>query len=518
VKFHVDWNPGYSKFHIDVADQLPPGPVIPPWNVTAVLIQPPSGPWYVKPAYPDYAPSGMPDFDEHQDQWGPGQTYTWCGPVAVANSLWWLDSEYESMMFPNAVPPPTPSDHFNLVATYGNWDDHDIQNVDPLVRNLASLMDTDGQQTHDGHTGTRWQDMEKGIKQYIIQQGLAGFFEVHNSSYPKFAWIESEIERCQDIVLFLEFYRWTGSTWTKLYDNPSLEAGHFVTCAGVNSTSVELLISDPYWDAYESLINPKGRSPVPHPYPHVATVHNDAQFVSQDAYQASNYTGPPQYPPSPYGVPVWELLNYLQYLGYDQTWHAFIRAAVVTSPVGVHDVAVTKITPIRTVIADTCSRAGHVHNYNVRVANVTVENQGDFLETFYVTLYASNVTDLLIGKQLVSLASHTNVTLTFKWNTTSLTMADHKFYTLKAVADTVTGEVDTLDNTLINGKIRLVLPGNANGDKIVNMVDIYTEGIIRFMKTEGQTGYTYNGDMNDDKIINYQDIYTAILHFMDNEP
>jgi hypothetical protein len=186
--------------------------------------------------------------------------------------------------------------------------------------------------------------------------------------------------------------------------------------------------------------------------------------------------------------------------------------------IALHNVTVVNVTTYRTVAADNCVRAGHVHNYNVRVANVTVENQGDFLETFYVTLYASNVTDLLIGKQLVSLASHTNVTLTFKWNTTSLTMADHKFYTLKAVADTVTGEVDTLDNTLINGKIRLVLPGNANGDKIVNMVDIYTEGIIRFMKTEGQTGYTYNGDMNDDKIINYQDIYTAILHFMDNEP
>jgi hypothetical protein len=50
---------------------------------------------YVKPSYPDYAPSGMPDFDEKQDLWGPAPgVYTWCGPVAVANSLWWLDSEY----------------------------------------------------------------------------------------------------------------------------------------------------------------------------------------------------------------------------------------------------------------------------------------------------------------------------------------------------------------------------------------------------------------------------------------
>ncbi len=71
---------------------------------------------YIKPAFPDYTPSGMPDFDEKQNGWGPAPgTYTWCGPVAAANSLWWLDSEYESAYNPHPTPPPTISDHFNLV-------------------------------------------------------------------------------------------------------------------------------------------------------------------------------------------------------------------------------------------------------------------------------------------------------------------------------------------------------------------------------------------------------------------
>jgi hypothetical protein len=173
--------------------------------------------------------------------------------------------------------------------------------------------------------------MVVGIQQYLIQQGVPQFFEVHFGEFPEFGLIENEIERCQDVVLFLEFYKFTGSTWIQLYDNPSLESGHFVTCAGVNSTTNQLLISDPYQDAFEKGF--PGRSPVPHPLHADPTVHNDAQYVSQDAYGVAPWIEPP---PSPYGPtpsPVWELVGYLQTLGYDPSWHAFIRTAVITSPI-----------------------------------------------------------------------------------------------------------------------------------------------------------------------------------------
>ncbi|MCJ7469874.1 hypothetical protein MUO74_05165, partial [Candidatus Bathyarchaeota archaeon] len=56
-------------------------------------------PWYWKPNYDDYVPSGVPDFDQRQGgtyQWvNQAQQWSHCGPVAVANSLWWLDSEFE---------------------------------------------------------------------------------------------------------------------------------------------------------------------------------------------------------------------------------------------------------------------------------------------------------------------------------------------------------------------------------------------------------------------------------------
>jgi len=50
--------------------------------------------WYYKPGYADYAPNGVPDFDQKQDAWTwpfTGQ-WTWCGPTAVANCLWWFDA------------------------------------------------------------------------------------------------------------------------------------------------------------------------------------------------------------------------------------------------------------------------------------------------------------------------------------------------------------------------------------------------------------------------------------------
>ena len=293
---------------------------------------------YVKPSFIDYAPSGMPDFDQKQNNWGPALgVYTWCGPVAVANSLWWLDSEYESLVFADPVAPPTISDHFPLVRAFGTaFDDHDQSNVFPLVTTLAYLMDTDGLQSHDGHWGTRWQDLENGTKYYLAQQGLAKYFEVHNRTFPDFGWLTNEILNCQDVELFLEFYQWNGLSWYPVTSIPSLESGHFVTCAGVNVTKSQVLISDPWQDAYEAGTAP-GRSPVAHPAGHNATVHNDAQYVSQDAYNMTVriYTPPiTMPPPDAYPNTVYELEGYLQTMGiFDNSYHTFVRAAVATSPV-----------------------------------------------------------------------------------------------------------------------------------------------------------------------------------------
>jgi len=441
---------------------------------TIVVFRVSAVPWkgYVKPAYPDYAPSGMPDFDEKQDAWGPGLgTYTWCVPVAVANSLWWLDSEYESILSPSPAPPPTISDHFNLVTTYNaQWDDHDSRNVDLFVRNLAFLMDTDGQSSHDGHIGTRWTDIQRGINQYLVQQGVAGLFEVHNSSFPDFAWIDSETEKCQDVELCLEFWQLTGLGWQQTITNPSLEYGHCVTCAGVNATTSQVLISDPWQDAYEAGLVP-GRSPVLHAHvpPGNTTTHNDAQYVSQDAYTVVQHVfpmPPPPVPPPGYPQVVWELQGYLQTMGYDPSYHAFIRGAVATSPLGVHDVAVTAVETFKTV----CSKYFHpinivFENYSVSI-NATVENQGDFEETFDVTAkYDGNV----IQTVEVTLADHTSTNVAFTWDTHGVAKGSYTI-TVEAVLPT---DVEPGDNTKTYGPVKVTWLGDLDGDFDIDQFDYW---------------------------------------------
>ncbi|RLI41382.1 hypothetical protein DRO69_11650, partial [Candidatus Bathyarchaeota archaeon] len=132
---------------------------------------------YWKEAYPDYAPSGMPDFDQRQvgtypwqEPWSGNLEWSHCAPVAAANSLWWYDSKFET----NNVPPPVIVDNYPLVTSYnpGVWDDHDPQNVQPLVEHLAYLMDTDGMRTGIQHIGTNVWDVQAGIAQYLSWSGV----------------------------------------------------------------------------------------------------------------------------------------------------------------------------------------------------------------------------------------------------------------------------------------------------------------------------------------------------------
>jgi hypothetical protein len=537
------------------------------WHVEEVAIdmvvqeiQPPTTPpMYWKPGYPDYAPSGMPDFDERQSNWTNINGWSYCGPVAVANSIWWLDSEFEK----NTIPPPTYSDSFNLVTSYDTtlpkWDDHDPQNVPYLIEHLAYLMDTDSQRTKQARLDTNVFDMQTGITQYLSWTGVnpkgdcngdgivtiedawivgnatgkkpgmagwdmradidpvttgwpnrvnadndvdmfdmmlvaasmgnKGIFYEHTVPRPDFYYIEEEVEKCQDVVLCLGFYyEYSPGQFYR-------EFGHFVTVAGINSTTQEIAISNPIRDDFEAGLAP-GRSPVPHthtppPEPPYIT-HNNASLVSQDIFKANFY-------PCPGGD--WELLGYP---GFDPAdgWHVQIEYAVITSPLGVHDVAVTNVT------AKTPGKTQAYQNLNFKI-NVTVENQGNFTETFNVTCYANA---LVVGKQLVTLPSGTKTILLFLWNTTGVPIGN---YTLSATADQVASESDLLDNTFTDGIIRLLKQGDCSPvfdiPGSVDIFDIVYVGICfgaEYGKPPppGVQPYNPNADLTCDLIIDIFDI------------
>jgi len=453
--------------------------------------------YYVDIASPTGSPTTPPSVPQNPRE-PANPVWSWCGPTAVANSIWWFDSKYE----PNSVPPPRFSDGFPLVRSYKPllWDDHDPQNVQPLIQHLAWLMDTDGQRTKLCHTGTNVFDMQAGITQYLSWSGVNPLGDVNgdgevnatdvtivNSAmsstpgaqnwnlaadiYPEtetgprtadnkvdqndldlvnrnlgnkglfyehtehaecrtdfFQYIEAEVEKCQDVVLLLGIYEGT----RRIY-------GHYVTVAGVNSTTFELLISNPIRDDFEARVTP-GRSPIPHghlppepPY----TLHNNASLVSQDAYRVAmdqHYYH-------------WFLERYEE----NPALTARIEFAVITSPLTeeVHDIAVTDVKPHKTAVSQ---------NYDC-IVDVTVTNEGNFNETFDLTLYAftmppstpietKTISDLLVGETRI---------ITFVWDTTGWSRLT---YTISAEASQVTGETHTEDNIFTDGTVTVTVGGD----------------------------------------------------------
>jgi len=173
---------------------------------------------------------------------------------------------------------------------------------------------------------------------------------------------------------------------------------------------------------------------------------------------------------------------------------AFNIQLVVANPV--HDVTLANVTPSKNIVGQ---------GYNVSIY-ATVENQGDFTETFNVTVYA-NTTE--IGKQVVTLPNGSNTTLSFAWKTFGFVKGNH---TLSAYAEPALGETDTADNNCTDGTVLVTLIGDANGDEKVDGKDIALMARY-FGKRVGQLGYTPNVDVTCDGKIDGKDIAIAARHY-----
>jgi len=140
---------------------------------------------------------------------------------------------------------------------------------------------------------------------------------------------------------------------------------------------------------------------------------------------------------------------------------AIVRACVYTAPVSLggvpycpetskpffitnHDIIVLSVLPSRTVV---------YKGENVNI-DVTVKNKGLEIESFNISAYCN---EKLIGiLPVFDLQPGLNETVSFIWNTSYV---EEGSYVISAYAEPVPGEIDTLDNVLINGlvEVRAVL-------------------------------------------------------------
>jgi plastocyanin len=126
----------------------------------------------------------------------------------------------------------------------------------------------------------------------------------------------------------------------------------------------------------------------------------------------------------------------LQYYSFKYLW---ITGFVTVNPV-THDIAITSVTPSQTqaTIGETI------------FIDVTVNNEGNVPETFNVTAYYDDTT--IEAQTNITLDAGMSTTLTFTWDTAGI---DPGSYTVKAQASAVPGEINTADNSFIDGQVTL---------------------------------------------------------------
>jgi len=194
---------------------------------------------------------------------------------------------------------------------------------------------------------------------------------------------------------------------------------------------------------------------------------------------------------------------------------------------GVHDVAVVGVSVSLPYGASAVYPGwGHYPEEwrQIRIT-VVVENQGTEPENFTVTPYYDNcVIQGYVGlweypsnqtQAVTNLSPGANATLTFTWDTWGVPPCKYNFtgkyyvpYTVSANASVVPGEVDTADNTLVNGTVTVRLSGDANGDGMVTGGDLAILGRKWYM-IYPQPEYDWRADFNGDGRVTGTDL--AIL-------
>jgi parallel beta-helix repeat protein len=157
-----------------------------------------------------------------------------------------------------------------------------------------------------------------------------------------------------------------------------------------------------------------------------------------------------------------------------------------------------------------CNRTWVYQGHSVGI-NVTISNKGDYHENVTVTLYYNITANKIIGVETINMLITENQTITFIWDTASVEYCHN--YTITAVTNIASPDAHPSDNTLTDGKVKVRIMGDINGDGIVDMADVSII-IDAFLAEPWHPRWNPDTDLNQDRIIDLADISTAIDHFL----
>lgn len=191
------------------------------------------------------------------------------------------------------------------------------------------------------------------------------------------------------------------------------------------------------------------------------------------------------------------------------TWSAsapnmnFMIRVVILKPR--HDIAISSLRTSKTIIGQ---------GYPLSV-NITSENQGDLTDTFNVTLSIARLLYVQLHKFTnITLADGNKTTSTYVCQTSSWTYGNS---TLSASASLIPHEANVSNNSQRAG-ILITIPGDVNGDKTVNVLDLILIATHLGHHAGDYTAYssdwyTFNNcDINSDSQVNVLDLITCATH------
>jgi len=169
-----------------------------------------------------------------------------------------------------------------------------------------------------------------------------------------------------------------------------------------------------------------------------------------------------------------------------------------TVTVNIRDVAITNIT-----LSSTLAYKGYTRDIYVEV-----KNEGTVSETFNVVAYYNSTQ--ISGKSL-TLGPNEYTTLTFSWSTTFVTYGS---YIISAKASKVPSEQNATNNSFTDGSVLVTIPGDVNGDKTVDSLDVATLSVHWYPGPPvGPLGYNATADINNDGNVNILDIGITSAHW-----
>lgn len=162
-----------------------------------------------------------------------------------------------------------------------------------------------------------------------------------------------------------------------------------------------------------------------------------------------------------------------------------------------HDVAIASVRSSKTI----------AYGGNTVFIEVIAKNHGNNPEDFEVKCYADSA---LVGSRIISLAAEQVYPMIFAWNTTNIPFGT---YSLSAIASVVPYETNIADNTCTDGTVQVRVPGDINGDGIVDVYDAVL--LIRDIDAIPSSPNWNNGrsDINDDGRVSGADVTILVRNF-----